>query len=84
MYSVSIANAAEKALKRIDRAVKNRLTIAILELGTEPRPNGCLKVKSADGLWRIRVGDYRIGYEISDEAHTVKVVRIGHRSEFYD
>jgi len=83
MYSVKITSRAEGELKRLDRPVKNRVVTAILALASEPRPPGCLKVKSAEGIWRIRVGDWRIGYEIDDSLQEVVVIRVGHRSEFY-
>ncbi|MGA2629467.1 MAG: type II toxin-antitoxin system RelE/ParE family toxin [Terriglobia bacterium] len=83
MYSVKITSRAEGELKRLDRPVKNRVVTAILALASEPRPPGCLKVKSAEGVWRIRVGDWRIGYEIDDSLQEVVVIRVGHRSEFY-
>ena len=83
MYSVKITSRAEGDLKRLDRPVRNRVVTAILALASNPRPPGCLKVKSAEGVWRIRVGDWRIGYEIDDSLQEVVVIRIGHRSEFY-
>ena len=83
MYSVKITSRAEGELKRLDRPVKNRVVTAILALASNPRPPGCLKVRSAEGVWRIRVGDWRIGYEIDDRLQDVVVIRIGHRSEFY-
>jgi mRNA interferase RelE/StbE len=57
---------------------------AITTLASDPRPQGCLKVRSEEGVWRIRVGDWRIGYQVDDNANEVLVIRIGHRSEFYD
>ena len=83
MYSVKITSRAESELKRLDRSVKNRVVTAILALASDPRPPGCLKVRSAEGVWRIRVGDWRIGYEIDDRLQEVVVIRVGHRSEFY-
>jgi mRNA interferase RelE/StbE len=83
MYSVKITSRAEGELKRLDRPVKNRVVTAILALASNPRPPGCLKVKSAEGVWRIRVGDWRIGYEIDDSLQEVVVIKVGHRSEFY-
>ena len=71
-------------MRRLDRPTKNRIVAAILALSTDPRPAGCLKVKSEEGVWRIRIGDWRVGYEIDDAAREVTVIRIGHRSEFYD
>ena len=83
MYSVKVTSRAEGELKRLDRPVKNRVVKAILALASDPRLPGCLKVKSAEGVWRIRVGDWRIGYEIDDSLKEVVVIRVGHRSEFY-
>lgn len=84
MYEVTIKSSAERELRKMDRQIKNRLVTAILALADEPRPTGCLKVKSEDNLWRIRIGDWRIGYEIDDNANEVIIVRVGHRSEFYE
>jgi mRNA interferase RelE/StbE len=84
MYSVIILLRVEKFLKGLAQALKNRLLSAMMALAADPRPPGCIKVKSEDGVWRIRVGDYRIGYIIDDTAKTVTIVRIGHRSDFYD
>jgi mRNA interferase RelE/StbE len=84
MYEVTITARAERELKRLDRSVKNRVVQAILDLSSGPRPAGCLKVKSEEGVWRIRVGDWRVGYQIDDASSEVTVIRIGHRREFYD
>ncbi|MBA2703435.1 MAG: type II toxin-antitoxin system RelE/ParE family toxin [Blastocatellia bacterium] len=84
MYSVIITSRAERELKRLDRSVKNRTIIAALSLADDPRPSGCLKVKATKSLWRIRVGDWRVGYEIDDTFRQVRIITIGHRSEFYD
>ena len=84
MYNVTITSRAERELRRLDRPVKNRMVAAILALNSDPRPAGCLKVKSEEGVWRIRIGDWRVGYQIDDVNREVIVIRIGHRSEFYD
>ena len=84
MYNVTITSRAERELRRLDRPVKNRMVAAILALNSDPRPAGCLKVKSEEGVWRIRIGDWRVGYRIDDANREVIVIRIGHRSEFYD
>ena len=83
-YSVALRSRASRETRRLDRQTLARISKAIDTLGDNPRPPGCLKVKNAEGLWRIRVGDWRIGYEIDDEARTVTVITIGHRSEFYE
>ena len=52
-------------------------------MADNPRPQGSKKLGGEDGLYRIRVGDYRIVYAIRDDILVVLVVRIGHRSEVY-
>ncbi len=84
MYNVTITARAERELKRLDRPAKNRIVTAILNLASNPRPTGCLKVKSEEGVWRIRVGDWRIGYQINDASSEVTIIKVGHRREFYD
>jgi len=84
MFNVTITSSAERDLKRLDRQVKNRIVSAILELASDPRPHGCLKVKSEEGVWRIRVGDWRVGYVIDDSTKEIAIVKIAHRGEFYE
>jgi mRNA interferase RelE/StbE len=83
-YSILLTRPARKDLDRLDRQILNRIAPEIDALALDPRPAGCLKVKGEPNLWRIRAGDYRIGYEIDDAAREVTVIRIGHRREFYD
>jgi len=54
----------------------------ILSLPGDPRPPGCRKLKGHEG-WRIRIGDYRVIYEIDDSQKTITVLVIGHRREIY-
>ncbi|HYX72845.1 MAG TPA: type II toxin-antitoxin system RelE/ParE family toxin [Nitrososphaera sp.] len=83
-YSVFLTRRARKDLDRLDRQTINRLAPQIDTLALNPRPAGCLKVKGEENLWRIRVGDWRIGYNINDAAREIIIIRIGHRREFYD
>jgi mRNA interferase RelE/StbE len=83
MYSVSITNRAERDLRKLDRQIKNRVTKCILGLANDPRPAGCLKVQSEEGVWRVRVGDWRVAYTVEDTSQEILVIRIAHRSEFY-
>lgn len=77
MYRVIVTSRAERELRRLDRSTKNRIVSAALRLAEDPRPPGCLKVKTAEGLWRIRVGDWRIGYDIADASRTVTITTVG-------
>jgi len=81
-YTVFIEKAAQKALSRIPRPAQDRLIEAIRSLGEEPRPRGTKKLAGREA-WRLRVGSYRIIYEIEDNRLLVLVVQIGHRQSVY-
>ena len=82
-YRVEIKPQAEKALGRLPNPQRGRVALAIDGLARNPRPAGCAKIVGAPDAYRIRVGDYRVVYEIEDRVLTVYVVRIGHRKEVY-
>ena len=81
-YSVKIKASAAKALDRIAKPERQRLIAAIDRLADEPAAGGVLKGEFA-GLRRLRVGRYRIIYEVIRQELTVLVVRVGHRREVY-
>jgi mRNA interferase RelE/StbE len=83
MYRVFLERAAEKQLKQLSAKLHDRVIAAIQPLAKNPRPTGCRKLTGADYDWRIRVGDYRIVYEIDDGLGEVRVNRIRHRREVY-
>ena len=83
-YTVIIKPAAEKELKRLGREVQVRVRPFIKALAKDPRPPGCKKLVGFDDLYRIRVGNYRVVYQIRDEVLLVLVVRVAHRSKVYD
>jgi mRNA interferase RelE/StbE len=61
-----------------------RVIPRIENLGTNPRPSGCKKLRSAYYEWRIRIGEYRVVYTIDDPKKEVEVTRIAHRREVYE
>jgi mRNA interferase RelE/StbE len=79
-----LAASAEKELDGLPSTVVARIVPRIERLAAAPRPPGCKKLRGGDNEWRIRVGDYRIVYEIDDSARTVDVTRIAHRREACD
>ena len=81
-YSVSIKRSALKALENISRNDRLRIVAAIDGLRTQPTAGSVLKGEFA-GLRRIRVGVYRVVYEVQDEVLTVLAIRIGHRREIH-
>ena len=83
MYRVFLERAAEKQLKQLSAKLHDRVIAAIQALAKNPRPKGCRKLTGTDHDWRIRVGDYRIVYEIVDANREVHVNRVRHRREVY-
>jgi len=81
-HSIEILRSAQKQLAKIDQQQRPRLYQAIRKLADDPRPPGTKKLSGRAG-WRIRVGSYRIIYEIHDDRLLVLVVAIGDRKEIY-
>jgi len=73
MYRVFLERAAERDLKQLPAKVHDRVITAIQALGQQPRPSGCRKLSGTDNDWRIRIGDYRVVYEIDDESEELRV-----------
>jgi len=82
-YRVSVARSARKELRAMDRGVAMRIISRLEALARNPRPAGCTKLEGVFDLWRVRVGDYRIIYEIDDQARTVDVSVVRHRRDAY-
>ena len=82
-YTVELAPAALRQLKKLEKQLQKRIAAKIDSLQGNPRPHGAEKLEGADFLYRVRVGDYRIVYQISDKALVVLVVRIGDRKDVY-
>ena len=81
-YSIEIKRSAQKQLAKISKPFSKAINEKILSLETEPRPVGCKKLKGREG-WRVRVGDYRIIYEIKDNILLIMVIDIDHRKQIY-
>ncbi|MEH2377466.1 MAG: type II toxin-antitoxin system RelE/ParE family toxin [Nostoc sp.] len=83
IYQVQISKKASKQLKQLPVDIQERLESKIQQLAEDPRPDGVGKLKNGENRYRIRVGDYRILYDIYDDVLVVTVVRVGHRREVY-
>ncbi|HME57484.1 MAG TPA: type II toxin-antitoxin system RelE/ParE family toxin [Terracidiphilus sp.] len=83
-YRVTLKSSAEKEFFRLSEPISARIFPKIKALSTDPRPQGCKKLRGGSDAWRIRVGDYRVIYTIDDKEKKVKVTRIGHRREVYE
>ncbi len=81
-YRVIFSNRANRDLEDLILPVREKIAMAAQSLADNPRPHGCIKLKGSDE-YRIRVGDYRVVYEIHDRVITVNVVAVGHRKDIY-
>jgi mRNA interferase RelE/StbE len=82
IYAVGYTPRAVRMLKKLPSFIQPHLHIAIESLAQNPRPQGCRKLTGQE-LWRIRVGSYRIVYQIEDDRLLVLVIKIGHRKDIY-
>lgn len=83
MYEIYLERAVERNLRRLPAEDFHRVISRIKALADDPRPSGCRKITGSKSDWRIRIGDYRVVYEIDEEAKAVRVVLIRHRREAY-
>ncbi|RPI08707.1 MAG: type II toxin-antitoxin system RelE/ParE family toxin [Zetaproteobacteria bacterium] len=81
-YRVVIKRSAERELRAIPVPDLPRVVARVQGLANQPRPSGCEKLSGQD-RYRIRQGDYRIVYAVSDKERLVEIIRIGHRREVY-
>jgi mRNA interferase RelE/StbE len=81
-YTIEILRSAQKQLSKIERMEQLRIIEAIRKLAENPRPPGCRKL-SGRPAWRIRMGSYRVIYEVQDDSLLVLIIDIGHRREIY-
>ena len=83
MYRVLLERSAERDLRRLPPTIHDRVIAALQALAGNPRPPGCRKLTGSENDWRIRVGDYRVVYEIANAVREVRVHRVRHRREVY-
>lgn len=82
-YEVKLARRALRSLTSLERREQQRIRAALDILTSNPRPPNCIASRDENCVYRVRVGDYRIVYEVLDSVLLIHVVRIGHRREVY-
>jgi mRNA interferase RelE/StbE len=82
-YAITFARSARKQLEVLDRALALRIVGRIESLAVTPRPVGCVKLEGGTGLWRTRVGVYRVINEIDDDRCRIDVSTVRHRRDAY-
>lgn len=82
-YQVELAPAAQRQIKKLPTDVSRRIIQRLEELKLEPRPAKALKLEGEKDLYRVRVGDYRVVYQVRDDVLLILVVKVKHRRDVY-
>lgn len=82
-YRIEWKPSAERSFRKLPRQAQDRISLRVNELATNPRPDGVKKLGGEENAWRIRVGDFRIIYEIHDGVLMIMILRVANRRESY-
>jgi mRNA interferase RelE/StbE len=82
-YSIKISKSVQKQIDNLPNAMKGRILEKIKGLEIEPCPSGIVKLKNSEQEHRLRIGDYRVLYEIDDAKQTILILQCKHRREVY-
>jgi mRNA interferase RelE/StbE len=82
-YELYVERHAEKDLNKLPPQLFSQITAKIKELVSNPHPQGSIKIKGSQKDWRLRIGDYRVLYEINNTTKTITIMRVKHRREVY-
>ncbi|NEP58269.1 MAG: type II toxin-antitoxin system RelE/ParE family toxin [Symploca sp. SIO2G7] len=82
-YTIITPKAVQKQLDALPDEVYDRIAVKIQQLAEEPRPDGVVKMKGSDNEYRIRIGDYRVRYEINDKELLILLLQCKHRKDVY-
>jgi mRNA interferase RelE/StbE len=82
-YSIEVSATAERQIKKLTKRDQHRVINVIKQLGEEPRPRGCRKLRAYDDIYRVRTGVFRILYSVEDDRLLVLVLKVGHRKGIY-
>ena len=82
-YRIDVAPAAARELRKLDPSARRRIQAAVELLAEAPRPPAAKPLVDSGGAWRVRVGDYRIVYDIEDDRLIILILRVAHRREVY-
>lgn len=83
MYAIEYSTSAAKELSKLDNHIRRRIISAIDSLARTPVPPGAIMMQGASGAYRMRVGSYRVIYEVHHDVLVVLIIKIGDRKEVY-
>jgi mRNA interferase RelE/StbE len=82
-YTVQFKPQALRQLEKLPRDIQKKLAGKIEALRDDPFPSGCKKMAAVPDAWRVRVGDYRIVYQVHQKVSLVLALTVGHRKDVY-
>jgi len=82
-FRITLAPPAARQLRKLDPQARRRIQAALTLLAGDPQPPNATQLVGGAGEWRVRTGDYRIGYDIDDDVLVVLVLAVGRRREIY-
>lgn len=83
MYKLLYKKSVEKDLRKLPNNIRKAIVAKILLLAQDPQPVGAVKLRGVTDLWRLRQGDYRVVYAITESELVILVIKIAHRREVY-
>ncbi len=83
LYKIEWKRSAVKELKKLPKETISKILVAVQELSSNPFPNQTTKLVGSQQSFRIRIGDYRVVYNIFAETLIIEIVRVKHRKEVY-
>ena len=81
-YRIIVPKTVQKQINKLPNTIQARVIESLLSLKETPRPSNSLKMKNSQG-YRLRVGDYRVLYDIDDKTQTMTLRRVAHRRDIY-
>lgn len=82
-YEIEWKHTAEKDLRNIDRQFIAKILEAVEALSTNPFPTNYRKLKDSENFYRIRIGDYRVIYQVNSHEQLITIYHVRHRKEAY-
>lgn len=82
-FSIQFRQSARKDLQKLSTSILPNILDSISKLAETPRPTGCKKLIGSKNLWRIKIADYRVIYEIDDKGKVVIIAVVRHRKDAY-
>ncbi len=82
-YKVEITSTAERQLKKLPVSAREKIGLLLQALAQDPLPFGVKKLSGTESTYRLRVGDYRIIYDIEKRVLRILVLKVGHRKDIY-